>query len=627
MCALVPPEPDPGSSDPDGSVSITPGPDPSQGPPDGGPPAPPDAQAVDSCGRSGGLVIEPCTLPPPCAGLPYELPLRLAGGGEGRTWQLAASSGDQLDIDPDTGLLSGVVTEAFTLEVSVSDRISEGRAQYRVDPRSSCWFAYASTENGSRRVHLVDPLLLDSAPRHDLPRDMPAGANVEDFRFSPDGRWLAVRVDDGGTRSVELFTAPSWESAGVLDAAGSVADYAWSPNGQVLAVAAGPADARTLGGVRVLREPELGNASVVALTPVATPADPPLVWVGDGSVAFHAQDASDPFTHYLYSGLLADAGAQFTSVAAYTDFPYEIGDGVTLTLVPGTTTFVVVANDGTNRTLSSFAATAEGGPARVSWFPDDTVVSQSGELLARSRDGALEVFSAREYTLMEPVPVATAPGCDRVLAWSADDAQLACAAAGSSRGTLRVFTLADGRLTGALVEGDYDFPVDLQFRRRAFAPGRRWFTFGTAYGLHSVSLGSEPLQQRGAGTRVDSVTSATEIALSPDGEQVVVHTGRWLTLLPLSDLDFAQNVTEDELDDAEPCVENDAWASNSACNTTRTRSSQTVWSPDSRVFAFRTKENELLLHQTGNDATARSLSIACDGTCITSSDFQPFSFE
>ena len=594
----------------------------------------PPASLVDACGRSGALVIEPCTLPPPCAGTDYEFSLQL-GSGDPRqqqplahapVWRLAPESGAQMQIDASTGRLSGNLTEAITLDVSVSDGTSEGRAFYRLEPRSSCWFAHPGPEEDGRRVTLIDPLLLEAAPRVILPEELPAGARVEDFRFSPDGRWLAVRIDEGGPRRIELFAAPRWTSAGAVDAAGSVVEYAWAPDGRVLAIVAETGAERTLGGVRVSGDPAVSAGAVVPLTPVPTPADPPLVWVGSESIAFHAQGAEDPARHYLHSGRLVDGAARFSALGAFDAVAYRISETLSLTLVPSRAIFVAIQSDGTTPSFRSFSATNELGPSRVATFlPGEALVSPTGEYLARSLDGQLELYRTDEPT-DEPSPSAAAPGCDRVLGWSSDDSRLVCSAASDLRGALRVFSLANGQLTGAVVEGDYDYPLGRNYRRRAFAPGGRWLAFTTDLALYSIELGREPPQQRSAGTRVDSVNAATELAFSPDGEALLVHSGQWLTLSRLAEIDSAESVTDALLDEAQSCREADAWASSDACGTARTRSSQIVWSPDSQVFVFRTATNELRLHQTRAGSTPRLLSNSCDGRCIASSDFQPIRF-
>jgi hypothetical protein len=194
------------------------------------------------------------------------------------------------------------------------------------------------------------------------------------------------------------------------------------------------------------------------------------------------------------------------------------------------------------------------------------------------------------------------------------------------RGILRIFTLASGGLTSAIVEGDYDYPLERNYRRRAFAPGNGHFAFTTDFGLQSIDLSAAPLRQRGSGARVDSMNASTDLVFSPDGENVLVHTGNRLALGRLPAIEAIESVTDAALDNAVGCTESDAWASDGACGTARTRSPQIIWSPDSQVFAFRTAANELRLHQTRAATAPRLLSNSCDSRCIASSDFQPSNF-
>jgi len=80
-----------------------------------------------------------------------------------------------------------------------------------------------------------------------LPSSTTETAAVTDFKFSPDGKVVAYRLDDG---RLALALAPAWQEQAV-DLDGPVTRYAWSPNSSVLAIAYTSGGTTWLGGVRV----------------------------------------------------------------------------------------------------------------------------------------------------------------------------------------------------------------------------------------------------------------------------------------------------------------------------------------------------------------------------------------
>ena len=59
--------------------------------------------------------------------------------------------------------------------------------------------------------------------------------DVEDFVLSPDGRWLAVSINEGGASRLQLISAASGEPRGLPDLpAGLIRGLAWSPDGEQL---------------------------------------------------------------------------------------------------------------------------------------------------------------------------------------------------------------------------------------------------------------------------------------------------------------------------------------------------------------------------------------------------------
>ena len=592
-------------------------------------PSDPPRTTADVCRRSGEVSIEPCPLPPPCAGVPYRFQLRLPSSTASAVWRVSSDPSADLVIERETGLLSGTLTVPTRLTVSVEDGASRGQAEYVLEPRTSCWFAYVSSDVEGARVHLVDPILLEQAPHHDLPEALPTGTRVVDFRFSPDGRWLAVRVDDGDARHIELFEAPRWDPVGAADGGGSVLEYAWAPDDPVLALAAQTPAGSVLSGVRLRATADVGDAGAVPrlapLEPVATAIDSPLVWFGGGGIAFHAPRADAPELRRLYTGVLG--AQQFTGVGPFEYASYNMAPPATLALVPSGNQVIAILKRETTNQINSYQPTNEGAE-QIGEFRDGAVASPGGEYLARAQDGQLEIYLAsdtRPPLLPFVPPVATAPHCSRVLAWSADGSRVACVSEGDERGSLFIFALAAASSpTAALIEGDYEYPDQLQGRRRAFAPGGRWFAFANNYGLYTVDLSQTNLQVRSS-TRLDSVNSASDLIVSPDGESIVVQAGRSLTLRPLASIDDEVAVTDEMLDQASPCREDEAWAAGDACGTARTRSSRVLWSPDSKAIVLQTASNELQVFHPHISTSPQRISSACDSSCIDSSDFQPLS--
>ena len=87
-----------------------------------------------------------------------------------------------------------------------------------------------SSETGWTRLHLFHPAGELRVTRPESTED-PA---VLEFKFSPDGRFVAYRLGDSRI-DLRLAVAPSWEEIS-LDWDGSVTDYGWSPDASTLAV-------------------------------------------------------------------------------------------------------------------------------------------------------------------------------------------------------------------------------------------------------------------------------------------------------------------------------------------------------------------------------------------------------
>ena len=262
-------------------------------------------------------------LPPPCLGNRYTETALVEGGVPPFTWtELASPPGLYFDVD--TGVIEGIPSDDGELALAVTD--GDGRtveASYDVSVRDRCWLAYVAGGVAPARLALVDPRLLDRQPEN-ARRQFPEGgsAAVQDYRFSPDGRFIAYRSGPAADAlGVELVRVVDGATAPVV-LPEPAAEYAWSLDSSILFVATGVAQ-RVLRAIDVSglaeREKELADAPVLGARPIPTPLGP-LAAVGDRELAFLAVDTGAPTRTRLVTAGLVGSSLALPSTRSELDF-------------------------------------------------------------------------------------------------------------------------------------------------------------------------------------------------------------------------------------------------------------------------------------------------------------------
>lgn len=503
------------------------------------------------------------------------------------------------------------------------------------------WFGFVDAALGPRRLQLVDPQA-DAEAGLQLPDTLDEAESVRDFRFSPDGRWLAVRIDAGERRRLSVFEAPLWTPLGSTDASVSVDEYAWAPNGALLAFAGARDGAAFLCALRVLEAGAAHDGSRLLLQPESpAPQGSPLLWFGERAIAFHSGEGQLGQSRLVYGGPFGGDGF---AVSAFLGASYGHSPDAPVALVAGSGGFFALAPAGKDTAIDHYRLLA-GSLARTVHRPN-LLLSPDAVYLAHAEQGRLRIYAADEARRdpLEGYPLALleGDGCQVLLAWSHESDWLACATDGLPGPGLRLFRIGvpvaqpapagvDGAtawravgLTAFDVEGSELYSAALaQRRRRGFSPGGRWFSFSTDHALYAVDLHEPRLQLRQAPARFESVLVSSDFIPSPDGQWLVTHQGSWLSRHALASLSQASALTSAQLEPALPCREGQTSASTGSCGSGSTRSEHVAWSPDSRALVFRSTESELhLLRLLPSEREVR-LSVACDRDCFRTSAFQP----
>src|SRR5450432_766079 len=228
--------------------------------------------------------ITPTRLPDPCQENTYSASnITVTGGSAPFVWE-ALSIPQGLYFDPTRQVVSGTAlstgaTTPLTLRV-IDNKGRQTQMTYPLAYRDRCWFGFTSAA-GSPKLHLFDPVL---AVRLQSLEASANNAGVDDFEFSPDGKFLVYRRSSGSpaAHSLVLLAAPKWQEQ-ALDFDGSVLEYSWSQSSAVLAVAFQNDTDTLLGGVNVANATVPTGAAggitgIQALTPIVMldPASAPL---------------------------------------------------------------------------------------------------------------------------------------------------------------------------------------------------------------------------------------------------------------------------------------------------------------------------------------------------------------
>jgi hypothetical protein len=573
------------------------------------------------------------TLPAPCKGQPYPAQIVDVVGGTGPYTLTAPSLPSGFAFDGDDRILksvssvSGVSLSEDPLVLRVEDGAGHVTQQtFSMTARDSCWLAYRITPtNAPSTLHLHDPVL-----GTDLEFPLARWSeSVVDYKFSPNGRFLAYRLQSqAGSSRLVVISAPLWtESA--LNTGEDATHYEWSPDSSILAVSYRVGDTIFLGGVRAVSDespPEADGGTVedggtaVVETPQLTTLEPlpasvgsDLVWAGNRAVEFHS--GSQEADHTLYYAKLGAQGFDFTDTAE----PLLVfAPDVVLRAPTGPLVAIQPKYD-----MTSYGAFDGTGPVRT--FLDGTLDPQ-GHYVATTSAGELDLF---ELTRDPDVVWASTQGCTALLAWAPNQERLACLSPSDTGDTVRVL---DVRLdppsivpNPGTISGDYAYLAGDAFeRRRAFSENAKWFAFTTTQTVYAAKLyeGSPFVYAKDAPLGV-TFDGPTDLAFSPDDHWLLAQRGTEVHLL---DLTGARSIpiliAPYTPPGAKPCSEKflddpDTW-----CGNTRP-SSSFIWSPDSQYVAARDGKGKISRLHIEADGSTQNWQEVCDQDCSEDFTYQP----
>jgi hypothetical protein len=463
-------------------------------------------------------------LPPPCAGYPYEQQLVGHGpSGGAYDWTLIKKP-PGLDFDPNTAKVTGTLAAPGTLTVRARSAKTQRQFEnsFELEPRDKCWFAYVSKVAQLQQLNLFDPILHS---RKGLP-DAADGESVSDFRFAPNGEYVAYRLAaPASDPSLVVVRLRDWAQKRFSFA--NVAEYEWSADSRFLAVAhdtgsgnglslvqVGAPIAGAAGATPTLSFPIFGpmKAKVVAMT-----------WANAGHLAFFTlPDLDDPIDWELGLSTADENGIGQPSLASEAfgegDWLRPAAYGV-FGISPFIGTFFY-ANDGS-------LPVAHG----------KVLIAPSGRYVARAQQHSLALFLAKEPSTPSATPHVVKPGCDAVLAWAAGKERIACTRSGAPAPDQLVFFDIDPQTDqlGIVSEAGVTLSGSVISRQRVFSATAARFAFATESSFNVVSF-DEPtpkLMYSVPLTAADPAGASAELSFSPDEHLVLQHRGTRLSVFDL----------------------------------------------------------------------------------------------
>jgi hypothetical protein len=582
-------------------------------------------------------------LPRPCRDHPYNELLRVMGGTPPYRWSASLPDGLSMDVDASFtdqsrvfihGTLTGSGNLAFTV-IDGADR--QASRTFALPVRDKCWLAYVSLEASSPQLHLVDPILsVFAAPT------LAHNQQVNDFQFSPDGRYLAYRFgvqpDNPNSGHLSLVDLFSGQEQALQFSEDAVTHYTWSKDAAVLAVAFQAQSNSSLGGIRISSVADAGPLSgppatqaadggipaVAYLQAVPASVDSDLLWFGANSIAFQTVSLfAAPLLTSAYASLDSDRFENPSMVAQAYRGPVQqrasaAGFFVIVTSIPSDVLFDSLAD----------------GPPVVINNDLTNVIAPSGMFTAGVSNNQLNVFRAVDDTSLD-MPMATSlEACPMVLTWARDRERLACVTdladsdGGQPYGEVRIFdlnnpsgnspmtpdagsSLQESALGGACKPpispncsaSEYDYTVaKASSQRRALSPGGRWLAFTTVATpespeddyLYWADLASEPkVIKRKDRSAYGSLPNSNEvdIAFSSDEKLILEQRGSFLAIHELTLSAGQPNATgifvASGLVPPLPCSEDYASAPDRWCGNIA-NAAVFKWSSDPNIAAFKT---------------------------------------
>ena len=531
---------------------------------------------------------------------------------------------------------------------------------YSLIPRSSCKIAYVYSGLNGAKLSVRDPLL-----DIDASANLTHNVSVYDFRFSPNGRFLAYRFgkDDNHPLGahLSLFDFSTMQDQALMFQEDAVNAFAWSPDSGVLAVALNSTDGHSqLAGVRPTSTPTGVDLSPLTAVVAGDPIQSDLYWVGTQFVGFHTADTPDLDTPpgrstLFYAQLTANT---FTTPAPIIDAVYR--PGIVMMTAPGGL-FATSPLD--KRTIfnaiGSFPAYAVNHRSKF--------IDPGGHYSAGVANKLLQVFEAADVAAAaDEAPFQTSSAadehnCPKLLAWASQRERVACVAhvtrANASWGELRIFEIgrdkppqivptvvngsclkdAQGSPLASCSSSEYDYDeLTSVAQPRALSPSGDWLAFvtgaqsGAASALYWASLRASTMTlSRKFGKPAMATGLPNALSFSPSERYVLHQNGNQLMAHLLSA--GPQGPDDLEIDAAldasasAPCSEDFVTAPARWCGSVD--ASQTfAWSPDpsSELFAYR-KSDKLIAVEVSPHSFARHEFAApvCNGSCSGQFAFQP----
>lgn len=621
--------------------------------------------AAGSAGDGGeGAVCESCRITPPriqdpCGNAHYAEPIYVIDGTPPYRWAVTSTTGswhieDQPNsVDGSEAVLVGDPAGPTTLTITVTDAVDlVSRRTVTLIPRTACYFAYVYSEANQGKLALVDPLLPHAA-EPDLANDV----GVNDFRFSPNGRYLAYRYGkdaqhpSGAHLSLFDFSTMHDQSLDFADEA--VTAYEWSPDSAVLAVALKSQEKSQLSGIRPTSTATATTLHQFSPLDLTDAVESDLYWVGSEFVGFHSPGPMGSDHQMVsYARLTTNAFATPKTIPDITYRPPLVvapsPGGLFVTGVGSSSAFFSIALDNTS-------AIPHGS----------NFIDPGGTSSARIVGNELQVFRARDGAhVIEASSPAPQSSCPKLLTWASKRERIACVATVSESsatwGQLRIFDLGTGTGTAlepspvkgsclkdldggplggecSITEYDYD-ETSSEAQPRLLSPNGDWLAFitgaqsGDASYLYWADLRSKPMKLRRRFEPGPSTTT-TPVALefSPSGRYLMNQNGTQLQvhLLDADTIDGEDHTMDQPLDAATsaPCSEDFVSAPTRWCGG-RAVSPPFTWSPDAaaELFAYRTSGQLIVVQLSPTSFLPMKPFLhapACSDFCSGQFAFQP----
>ena len=606
--------------------------------------------------------IEPALAAAPCAGIPYSHVVSAVGGEGPFTWEIEPASGnfalqfEEGDGERETVRIVSTGSAGPSQGGLVKLRLRDNGSPQLSDEidldlslRSSCWFAYLSDEAPAPGFHLRDVFLVN-----DYQPSTGVDGAASDFKFSPDGRWIAFRVETAAGPRLFTYDARARGNAatptglecptdGVPAAAGcGVIDYAWSADSNHLAVVLGGVGTTQdyLGGISGFSsETGPGTASPLVREVYWFAGTPPveesvpldyfeqLVWADSRFVGFWGEPRGNviPTRPYGFLSANPDGAPLIDLLDPYSDLQGDSNApaplGSRLIAVEGglVIAFPADPNNG-SATLRHYTEYPFGGQPSHS----DAWLSPSRRWAARlTENQALSIHPLADR--IQPRASSAAGACLGVVAWSLPVAGglelLACRA---PAGSTSFFSFDE---VGSSLTPLKTIPVEVGLGiRRAFSPDGRWFVFGVPSGGEAAQFLAVDLTE----SQPDVVSLAyaklpAELEFPGNRDVVVVSDDQ---LLREYNLVSASGIARDNfiLDNAVRSACQEASVLGAWCGAPVV-AANLRYSDDFRTLLFERSARALNISQSGIDPDAELVTDRlplCGGRCLSPAyGFQP----